>query len=95
MQILPVQVAHRGFEHELTVSWIYGRIEQAIKKGVLSKPVHILPPGGLVIQVHFAIGLIEYWKQQFQRGIRAEASREFWDEIDRILGVSTSEPSGE
>ncbi len=90
MEILPVQVAYRGFEHELTVGWIYEHVEKAIRDGVLNKPVHILPPGGEAITIHFAIGLIEYWRQQFDHGIRVEIPREIWNKIDEMLGVYTS-----
>ena len=87
MEILPEQVAHRGFEYGLTVDWIYRKIIQSVHEGILERPVHVLKPSSQSIPIRFSTGLVVYWKQQFERGNRIKIPRELWDDIDRILGV--------
>ena len=86
-QLQPIQVAYRGFEHELTLSWIYERIRSAIDSRVLDKPLHVLPPRNETIAIHFSDSLIETWKLQFVKGHRVDVPREIWDEIDKLLGM--------
>ncbi|MDP6776963.1 MAG: hypothetical protein QGI83_09375, partial [Candidatus Latescibacteria bacterium] len=86
--LLPEHVAHRGFEHELTLSWIYERIEHAIGRGILDKPVHRLPPENQAIPIHFSMSLIETWKFQYNRGNRVSVPRKLWGEVDKILGLT-------
>lgn len=88
VELLPEQVAHRGFEHELTLNWIFERIEKAIGEGLLDKPVHRLPPENRTIPIHFSMSLIETWKFHYNRGSRLNVPRKLWGEVDRILGIA-------
>ena len=74
-ELAPIHVAHRGFEHGLTVEWIYLCIQRSIGEGVLEKPVHRLPPSKTAIPIHFTTSLVEYWKHQFTRGDRLKIPR--------------------
>ena len=87
-QLQPIQVAYRGFEHELTLNWIHEKLKAAIDEGVLDKPVHRLPPGNDTIAIHFSVSLIETWKFQFENGHRVDVPRAVWGEIDKLLGVN-------
>ena len=86
-QLEPIQVAHRGFDRELTVNWIHRRIKSAIDDGVLDRPVHTLPPKNETIPMNFSESLIETWRFQYDKGHRVEVPRQVWDEIDDLLGV--------
>jgi hypothetical protein len=86
-QLQPIQVAYRGFEHELTISWIHERIKAAIDSRALDKPLHTLPPRNETIAIHFSDSLIETWKLQYDKGHRVDVPREIWDEIDELLGI--------
>ena len=91
MEILPVQIAYRGFDHEFTLNWIYECIRRAIAQGTVSRPVHNIGTNGQGIPIHFAVSLIEYWKVQHDRHIRVEVPRDLWEGIDGILGASTEQ----
>ncbi|MDA0748156.1 MAG: hypothetical protein O2954_16660 [bacterium] len=87
-KLVSIQVAYRGFDHALTLDWIYQRINQAIQERVLDPPVHILVPGNLTIPIHFSLSTVETWKFHYERGNRVEVPRELWKEVDLLLGVA-------
>ena len=87
MEILPEQVAQRGFEYGLAVRWVYARLQQAIGDGVVPKPVHRMPPHNQAIAMRFARSVVEIWKIQYDRGKRIQIPRDLWPEIDALLGV--------
>ena len=87
-QILPIHLAHRGFEIGLPTGYILKCIDKALKNGQLARPRFRMWPGDEPILVNIGSDTLERWKRHYEQRGGVAISEELRTDIDRILGMT-------